>query len=115
MRRVQILAVMMTMTIGLAALAAAGDAGKDLTVTGTIVCAKCTLAKPDAKDCQNVLVAEDKTEYYLVKNEVAEKFGHLCKGAKPAVVTGTVSDRDGRAWIEATKIEEPKAEQGKKG
>jgi hypothetical protein len=98
----------MAVIVGLAALATAGDAGKELTVTGTIVCAKCTLARPDAKDCQNVLVADDKTEYYMVKNEVAEKFGHLCKGAKPAVVTGTVTDKDGKTWIDATRIEEPK-------
>jgi len=95
----------------LAALAFAVPAlaGNDpVTVTGTIRCAKCVLNKADAKDCQDVLVAADNAEYYLVKNAVAEKFGHGCKTEKTAVVTGKVFDKDGRKWIEAAKIEAPK-------
>jgi hypothetical protein len=105
MRRLGILAVLVCLAAGLGGLAVAAD---EVTISGKIVCAKCTLAKPDATDCQSVLVAEDQSEYYLVKNAVADRFGHLCKGEKAAVVTGTVSDRDGRKWIEATKIEDPK-------
>lgn len=97
--------------VGLATVVLAGDEAQTVTVTGKIVCAKCTLQKADAKECQTVLVAGDegaKTEYYLVKNDVAEKFGHVCKGEKDAVVTGTVSEKEGKTWLAATKMEQPK-------
>jgi hypothetical protein len=82
----------------------------DKTVSGRLMCAKCTLKKADAKECQDVLVvkgdAGKTTEYYITKNAVAEKFGHTCMGEKAVTVTGTVSEKDGKTWIEATKIDE---------
>ncbi len=81
---------------------------EEVTLKGNIVCAKCTLKKADAKECQDVLVVgqdQAKKEYYITKNEVAEKFGHQCKGEKPAVVTGQVAEKDGKTWITASKIE----------
>lgn len=91
-------------------LAVAGDAG-EVTVTGKIVCAKCSLHKADAKECQNVLVAQKDggdVEYYVVKNDVAEAFGHACKGEKAVVATGMVAEKDGKTWITASKMEAPK-------
>ena len=95
----------------LAGLASAGDEPKSVTVTGKIVCAKCSLQKDDAKECQNVIVADvdgATKELYLTKNDVAEKFGHVCKGEKGVVATGTLSEADGRTWITASKLEQPK-------
>ena len=84
-------------------------AAADETLSGTVVCAKCTLKKADAKQCQDVLVSKDangvSTEYYIAKNDVAEKFGHVCSGERSAVVTGAVSEKDGKKWITATKME----------
>ena len=94
-----------------AGLVAAAYAGEETTVTGKVMCAKCTLKKADATKCQDVLVVKDgdKTaEYYVVKNAVAEKFGHTCSGEKAAVVTGTVSEKDGKKWITPSKMEAPK-------
>ena len=88
----------------------------EITVEGQILCAKCTLQKEDATECQNVLVVDKKdgsTEYYLVKNEIVEAYGHVCQGKKPAVVTGTVADKDGKTWLTAIKIDAPG--EGKKG
>jgi uncharacterized protein DUF6370 len=104
--RARLLTLMLLAALAFAVPALAGD--DPVTVTGTIRCAKCILNKADAKDCQDVLVAADNAEYYLVKNTVTEKFGHGCKTEKTAVVTGKVFDRDGRKWIEASKIEVPK-------
>ena len=107
MRTLRNLAVVLAVVVGLFVLAQAADE-KEVTINGSIKCAKCLLNKADAAGCQDVLVAADNTEYYLVKNEVAEKYGHACKAGKDAVVTGKVMDKDGKKWIEATKIEEPK-------
>jgi hypothetical protein len=102
------IALMVMAALAVAALAA--EEGKNVTLTGKIVCAKCSLKKADAKQCQDVLVVAGEkdggaAEYYLVKNEAAEKFGHSCSGEKPAVVTGTVSTKDGKKWITASRIE----------
>ena len=108
MRAMGVPALVMFVAIGFAALALAGDDAKPVTVSGTIQCAKCLLGKEDATACQDVLVADDKVEYYLVKNAVAEEHGHACKTSKAVVVTGKVTEKDGRKWIEATKIDIPK-------
>ena len=74
--------------------------------------AKAEPKKADAKECQNVLVVKngDKTdEYYVEKNDVSTKFGHVCKGQKDAVVTGTVTEKDGKKWISPTTMEEKKS------
>jgi hypothetical protein len=107
-KALQVLVLAMAVAVGFAAIARAGDDAQTVTVSGTIQCAKCLLGKEDAKACQDVLVAEDKTEYYFVKNAVADEHGHACKTSKAVVVTGKVTEKDGRKWIEATKIELPK-------
>lgn len=108
MKTLPLIALAFALVVGLVA----GAAAEDKTLSGSIVCAKCTLKKADAKECQDVLVVKDDkgatTEYYVTKNEVSEKFGHTCKGEKPASVTGAVSEKDGKMWVTATKIVEKK-------
>ena len=86
--------------------------GPRVTLTGSVMCAKCTLKKADAKACQNVLVVKDDKgvakEYYVAANDVSEKFGHVCTGEKGAVVTGAVAEKDGKTWITPTKMDEKK-------
>ena len=105
------LAVLALLVLGMTTFGKADEA-KQVVVTGKVVCAKCTLKKADATECQNVLVAKgdgDKTvEYYLVKNEVADAFGHKCQGEKAAAIAGTVEEKDGKMWLTARKIEEPR-------
>jgi hypothetical protein len=94
----------------LAGFAVAGEDAKPVTVSGKLVCAKCTLQKDDAKQCQNVIVAEvdgKAVEYYLAKNAASEEFGHVCKAEKTVVATGTLSEKDGKTWITASKIDQP--------
>jgi hypothetical protein len=102
------LVVALGLVVGLVAVATAAET----TYSGKIMCAKCTLKKADATKCQDVLVVKDgdqTAEYYIEKNAVAEKFGHVCKGDKPAVVTGTVTEKDGKKWIAPSKMEEQKS------
>jgi hypothetical protein len=94
--------------VALTGLALAGDAPAPVTVEGKLVCAKCTLQEAGQDKCQSVVVAGD-AKYYLIKNAVAEKDGHVCKGEKAVKVTGVVSEKDGRKWIEATEISEVKS------
>jgi hypothetical protein len=77
---------------------------------GTLVCAKCYLKKADAKECQDVLLVPSgkggsKTEYYILKNDVAKESGEACTTQVKARVTGTVSHKDGKTWLTPSKIE----------
>ena len=94
--------------VALAGLALAGEKAAPVTVEGKLLCAKCTLEEAGQEKCQSVVVAGD-VKYYLIKNAVAEKDGHVCKGEKAVKVTGVVSEKDGRKWIEATEIAEVKS------
>lgn len=99
----------LTLVITLASvLAGAMPALAADTWTGTLVCAFCGLKKPDAKECQDVLLVKDASgatvEYYIEKNE-ATKGEEACTQEIPATVTGTATERDGRKWIAPTRIE----------
>ena len=98
------LGLVAAVAFGLAASARAGD---ETTVTGKVVCAKCSAKKAEA--CQNMLVTADGQEYWLAKTEAANKFGHVCKGEKNAKVTGTVEEKDGKKWLTASALEELKS------
>jgi hypothetical protein len=109
MKTIAKLSVALALVLGLVALATAGD---EMTLTGKVMCAKCALKKADATKCQDVLVVKDgdkTTEYYVEKNPVSEKFGHVCKDEKAATVTGKVTEKDGKKWISASKMEEKKS------
>jgi hypothetical protein len=87
----------------------ATDAREGVTLSGNIVCAKCTLKVEGLAECHDVLVVKDReqkeTQYWLVKNDVTEAFGEVCEAVRPAAVTGTTEERDGKHWIAPTKIE----------
>lgn len=107
MKRMKLLTALgLVLTFAVAGLAIAAE---EVTLSGTVVCAKCSLKKDDAKECQDVLVTKDtagtKAEYYIVKNEVSSKFGHGCTKEAPATVTGEVSEKDGKKWIAPSKME----------
>lgn len=108
MKSLTLMALTIAVLIGFVGTAVASET----TLTGSIMCAKCTLKKADAKDCQDVLVVKgenaESTLYYIAKNDVAVKFGHVCTGEKAAVVTGSVEEKDGKTWITPTKMEEKK-------
>ena len=103
-------AATVALAVGLAAVLVAAD---EVTLEGKIACAKCTLKKADAKECQNVLLVKDadgKTaENYITVNKTAEEFGEVCTKTTEAMVTGTVSEKDGRKWITASKVEASKS------
>ena len=103
MKALSRMGVALALVLGLAAVTSAAET----TVKGTLSCAKCQLKKADK--CQDVVTVTDAqgatTEYWLVKNEAAEKAGHQCTKTAPATVTGEVTEKDGKKWIAASKIE----------
>ena len=97
----------MIATLGALAVAIPSFAADDTVLKGDMVCAKCFLKKPDAKECQDVLLvstSSETVEYYITKNKVSTDSGEACTDKIPATVTGVVSEKDGRKWITATKI-----------
>ena len=89
-------------------LLAADASTNEVTITGSMVCGKCTLH--ETKNCQNVVqVSQDgKTvNYYLKQNDVS-KAAHapICGGSSETVtVTGTVKEKDGKEMMTPTKID----------
>ena len=83
-------------------------AGKEITITGSMVCGKCTLH--ETKSCQNVVqVKQDgKTINYYLKHNAVSKEAHeaVCGGSSEQVtVTGTVVEKDGKEILTPKKIE----------
>jgi hypothetical protein len=110
MKKTKMIAVLASAVLlaGLTPRLLAADEGKEVTITGNMVCGKCTLH--ETKKCQNVVqVTQDgKTvNYYLKQNEVS-KSAHepICSGGSEKVtVTGKVKEKDGKEMMTPTKIE----------
>ena len=93
-------------TIVLTANAAVAEeaAGKTVTLQGKATCAKCDLGT--AKECASVLQVKegDKTVTYYLSG-MADKAWHknICTAPKNVTVTGTVSEKDGKMMLDASK------------
>jgi len=105
------LKLMLALLAGLLAIASATTvlAADEVTITGNMVCGKCTLHETTA--CQNVVqVTEDgKTvNYYLKQNDVS-KTAHdpICGSgnSEKVTVTGTVKEKDGKKTMTPSKID----------
>jgi hypothetical protein len=90
--------------------AAPAKAGKEVTLTGTFGCAKCSFK--EAKACQNVLKVKEggkEVTYELAKNPVGQAHHEdICHapGGKPATVKGTVSEEGGKKILTASEIKD---------
>jgi hypothetical protein len=79
---------------------------KEVTLTGKIVCGKCTLN--ETAKCSNVLQVTEggkEVNYYLKDKGKPEKY-HSCapSSSKKATVTGTVATKDGKKMLTPTKV-----------
>jgi len=87
--------------------ALAEDKAKESTITGDAKCGKCALK--ETYKCQNVIQVEKdgkKSSYYLVKNEVSDKFHkNVCSETRKATATGTCKKVDGKLEFTAMKID----------
>jgi hypothetical protein len=104
---VSLFAFCVVMSIGMSA-AMAADAPAPVTLKGTLKCAKCSMKVQDK--CQAVLVTMEngkEVDYFLKPNDEG-KAAHkeICKADKENVtVTGTVTEKDGKKILTASKVE----------
>ena len=92
----------------LGAAVVAGDKARTVTLEGKVLCAKCALQEEGRNKCQNVLVVEEQGKarhYYMAENDTSTTFGEVCMSSPVVRVTGTLEEKDGQTWIEATAIE----------
>ena len=94
-----------------AATTVLADDSAATTITGNMVCGKCTMH--ETKGCQNVIQVEKdgKTvNYYLAKNDVSNALHEdVCHGdTEKVTATGTVVEKDGKEILTATKLEKAK-------
>ena len=81
---------------------------KEVTLNGTILCAKCALK--ESKKCQTAIQVKEGDQtvtYYLVDKGMKEEYHEaVCGGArKEGTVTGTVHEHNGKKMIKPTKVE----------
>jgi hypothetical protein len=83
-----------------------GGDKKEVTLKGTVQCAKCSLAIE--KKCATVITVKegDKDVNYFFDTDSNKKFHKdICQEAKKGSVTGVVSEKDNKKFIAATKVE----------
>ena len=106
MKKLVLIVVTGVLLAGTAGLALAADV---VTITGNMVCGKCTLHL--TKECQNVVEVPQGTNtvyYFLEMNDVS-KAAHdpICDpgNSEKVTVTGTVEKKDGKEVMTPTKID----------
>jgi hypothetical protein len=78
---------------------------KEVTLKGTITCAKCDLKEADK--CHTVIkVSEDGKDVVYYFDDAGSKKYHkkICQEAKKGEVTGTVSEKDGKKVVKVEKV-----------
>ena len=95
-------ALVLALVVGLQA----DDKGKEVTVKGTITCAKCDLKQAD-KCATVVTTKKDGKDMVYYFDEASAKKNHaaICKTPKKGTVTGTVSKEGDKNVIKVSKVE----------
>jgi hypothetical protein len=80
---------------------------KEVTLKGTILCAKCALK--EAKKCTTAIQVKEAgktvTYYFLDKGAKEDYHEEVCGGGRrEGTVTGTVTEKDGKKWIVPKKV-----------
>jgi hypothetical protein len=103
------ISISLTLAVALALVAGLQAAiNKEVTLKGTIMCAKCALK--EAKKCQTVIRVKEEgkevTYDFDDKGNKEEYPEEVCGGTKKeGTVTGTVFEKEGKKWIKPTKVE----------
>jgi hypothetical protein len=103
MKAVRLLVLAVALAVVASALA---QEGKEVTLKGTITCAKCDLKKQ--KTCHTVIkVKEGDKEviYYFDKDANKKNHSQICTEAKEGEVKGSVSKDGDKNMVKVTKVE----------
>ena len=105
------LALIAGLALAGAAFTALADDATTTTITGNMVCGKCTLH--ETASCQNVIQVEKdgKTvNYYLTKNDTSDAMhDDVCHGdTEKVTATGTDVEKDGKEMLTVSKLEKAK-------
>jgi hypothetical protein len=98
--------LVLALAIALCLVAGAQAADKEVTLKGTITCAKCDLKVEKA--CATVIkVSEDGKDvvYYFDADSGKKNHKTICQEAKEGTVTGTVSEKDGKKTVKVSKVD----------
>jgi hypothetical protein len=83
---------------------------KEVTLKGTVTCAKCDLKK-EAK-CATVIKVKEKSKgadvdvvYYFDADSHKKNHSQICTTPKEGSVTGTVAEKDGKKIVTVKKVE----------
>jgi hypothetical protein len=105
------LVALLTLVLGCCLVAGTqGGDKKEVTLKGTILCAKCQLKDKDFKKCTTAIQVKDgdKTLIYYFDDKGHDESYHeeVCGGGtKMGTVVGMVTEKEGRKWIRPTKVE----------
>ena len=82
------------------------DDKKEVTLKGTITCAKCDLGL-ETKCYTVIKVKEGDKDIVYYFDSKSDKTNHakICKTPTEGTVTGTVSNKDGKNWVTVSKVE----------
>jgi hypothetical protein len=97
------MALVFTLTL---CVRAAEKEGKEVTLKGTICCAKCELKLDGVKECATVIQVKDGDKsivYFFDADTSKATMKEICKAGKKGTVKGTVSEKDGKKTITVSK------------
>jgi hypothetical protein len=96
------LAVVLAFVVG----TRAEDKKEEKTLKGTITCGKCDLK--ESEKCHTVIKVKDgdkEVVYWFTGKNIKKNHADICQGAKQGSVTGTVSEKEGKHYVDVTKVE----------
>ena len=106
MRTVKMLGVALALMFAVTLCVRAAE-DKEVTLKGTITCAKCDLK--EAQKCATVIQVKDKDDktvtYYFDADGDKANHKAICTEAKKGSVTGTVTEKDGKKTVKVSKVE----------
>jgi hypothetical protein len=95
---------------GFAGMNLRADDKKEVTLKGTILCAKCALKEKGVTKCTTAIQVKEngKDVVYLLDDKGAKEEYHeaVCGGEKKeGSVVGVVTEKDGKKWIKPSKVD----------
>jgi hypothetical protein len=96
----------MALALAFALTGYAQDQGKEVTLKGTITCAKCDLKLADK--CYTVVKVDDNGKdvvYWFDKASAKKYHGKICTSPTKGTVKGTVTEEDGKKTVNVTDVQ----------